>query len=274
MDKPFVVINDSFIAEDKAALSVNDLAIQRGYGIFDFFRTINGKFIFIDDHLDRFFHSASKMRLPVNMAKDEFKALLAELAEKNKMPDSGIRVTLTGGYSADGYAVANPNLVITQKPLLITQEDIPSGISLVSYQHQRQLPDVKTIDYIMAIWLKPYITQHHADDVLYHRGGIVTECPRSNIFIVTQDEQLITPANNILKGINRNKILQIVGENFTTKEKDISLDDVISAKEVFITSTTKLVLPVLKVDGHLIGTGKPGQITLQLRKQLQQLISE
>ncbi|MES1220674.1 MAG: aminotransferase class IV, partial [Bacteroidota bacterium] len=114
MDKPFVVINDSFIAEDKAALSVNDLAIQRGYGIFDFFRTINGRFIFIDDHLDRFFHSASKMRLPVNKTKDEFKALIAELAEKNKMPDSGIRVTLTGGYSADGYTVANPNLIITQ----------------------------------------------------------------------------------------------------------------------------------------------------------------
>lgn len=270
----FVIINDSFIPEDKAALLVNDLAIQRGYGIFDFFRTINGKFIFMDDHLDRFFYSASKMRLQVGKTKDELKALLAELADKNNMPNSGIRVTLTGGYSADGYAVSNPNLVITQKPLLIIEEDIQAGISLVSYEHQRQLPDVKTIDYIMAIWLKPYVLQHNADDVLYHKSRIITECPRSNFFIVTKDERVVTPANNILKGINRNKILRIAREKFTTEEKDISLDDAMTAKEAFITSTTKQVLPVLKIDGQVIGSGKPGETTLWLRKQMQQLVSE
>jgi len=269
----FVIVNDSFVPEDKAALLVSDLAIQRGYGIFDFFRIIQSKPVFTDDHLDRFFNSASQMRLPVGKTKEELKALLLELAAKNNLPYSGIRITLTGGYSEDGYTIATPNLVIVQKPLIVNKENSPEGISLVTYAHQRQLPDVKTIDYLMAIWLRPYVLQNNADEVLYHKDGVVTECPRSNIFIVNKDQEVITPAANILKGITRKHILKIASENFIIKEKDVTIDDIIHAKEVFITSTTKQVLPVLKVDGHAIGTGKPGEISLRLREEIVQSIN-
>jgi len=272
LNSRFVIINDSFLPEDKAALLVNDLAIQRAYGIFDFFRTVNGKFIFADDHLDRFFYSASQMRLEVGKTKDELKELLAELAAKNNIPDSGIRITLTGGYSEDGYSLAKPNMVITQKPLIAGKENNADGIRLISYEHRRQLPDVKTIDYIMAIWLRPWLLQNIADDVLYHQAGKVSEIPRSNFFIVAHDNKVATAGNNILKGIIRKQVLKISGSRFDTEEKDIYLDDIRDAKEAFITSTTKQVLPVLQVDGQQIGTGKPGEITMWLREQLTQLV--
>lgn len=250
---------------------MNDLAIQRGYGVFDFFRTVNSKFIFLDDHLDRLFYSAERMRLPVGKTKEELRGILSELAKQNKLPDSGIKVTLTGGYSADGYSIADPNLIIIQRQLTINDNTASPGIKLVTYEHQRQLPDIKTIDYLMAIWLKPYITGHGADDVLYYKNGIITECPRSNIFIVTKDERIITPAANILKGVNRKYILQLASKSYAVEERDISIEEAVNAKEVFITSTTKQVLPVIEIDQKKIGTGVPGNIALLLKKQLQEL---
>ena len=255
-------INDSFVAEEKAFLSINDLSIQRGYGIFDFFRTINGKYVHIGDHLDRFFNSASQMRLPPGKDKQQLKELLDELTQKNNIPDSGIRITLTGGYSADGYSITKPNLIITQRPLAINDNELPAGIRLVSYEHQRQLPAVKTIDYMMAIWLKPYIEQNNADDLLYHKAGNVTESPRSNFFIVTQEKKIITPKANILKGINRKYVARVAATQFDFEERDVTLEEVYRAKEAFLTSTTKGVLPVVELDGKKIGNGQPGSIAM------------
>jgi branched-chain amino acid aminotransferase len=220
------------------------------------------------------FSSASKMRLPLDKTKEDLRQLFDELMTKNKIPDSGIRITLTGGYSSDGYSLTTPNLVISQKPLLIDDNEIPRGIQLVSYEHQRQIPDVKTIDYIMAIWLKPYVVQQQADDLLYHHGGIISESPRSNFFIVTKDEKIITPARNILKGINRKYVIQIAQEQFDFEERDITLDEVFKAEEAFLTSTTKLVLPVLALDGRKIGGGEPGEITLRIKDKLKSEIFE
>ncbi len=265
-------INNSFVTEEKASLLVNDLSIQRGYGVFDFFRTINGRYIHLDDHLLRFFHSAARMRLELKFTKEGLKEVLDELVTQNNIQESGIRITLTGGYSPDGMTILEPNLVITQKPLAI-EEDIPGGgIKLVSYAHQRQLPDIKTIDYLMAIWLKPFVTENGADDLLYHNGGIVTESPRSNFFIVTRDDKVVTPATNILHGINRKYVNRIAGDVAGFEERDISLKEVYEAKEAFLTSTTKVVLPVTAVDKRIIGTGTAGKTTLLVREKLKQVI--
>ena len=269
----FIFINDSFEAEENASLLVSDLSIQRGYGVFDFFRTINNKPVHLDDHLDRFFFSASKMRLPIGKTREQLKEIISELMQKNNIPDSGIRITLTGGYSSDGYSVSKPNLIISQKPLIIN-DDVVNTIKLVSYAHQRQLPDVKSIDYMMAIWLKPFVEQNSADDLLYHTGGSVTESPRSNFFIVTADDKIVTPSNNILKGINRKYVTAIANKHFAFEERDITLDEAYNAKEAFLTSTTKLVLPVVKIDDKTIGNGEAGKFSLFIRQLLKELISQ
>jgi len=288
MNPSFFFVNDTFLPTDLASLLVTDLSIQRGYGIFDYFMTMGDKPIFLDEHLDRFFRSAAQLRLPVGRTREELKTIIAGLQQRNAIPDSGIRMTLTGGYSADGYTLSQPNLIITQKPLDtgITPICAPP-IRLVTYPHCRQMPDTKTIDYLMAIWLQPYIRQHSANDVLYQLGGVVSECPRSNFFIATADDTIVTPARNILLGITRMKILEVAAARFRAEERDVTLEDIRSAKEAFIASTTMHVLPVSHVDGHPIGqdasaagastngpSGAPaaGPISQWLNEQLYQLV--
>ncbi|MGC4034451.1 MAG: aminotransferase class IV [Chitinophagaceae bacterium] len=268
----YTYLNGSFVAEDKAVLQVNDLSIQRGYGIFDFFKTIDGKFIFLDDHLDRFYYSAERMRLPVGKTRQELVDILTELSIKNNLPDSGIKVTLTGGYSDDGYTLGSPNLIITQKNLTLNKSNTLPGLKLITWEHQRQMPDVKTIDYLMAIWLRPHILQQNADDVLYHTNGIVTECPRTNFFIVTKDNHVVTPAKKILKGITRKYVLQLAAEFYQVEERDISIEEVMNAKEAFIASTTKGITPISEVNANKIGNGNTGEITKTLQKHLQELV--
>lgn len=267
----YAYLNGQFISENEASLSISDLAIQRGYGIFDFLKILNGNPVFLDDHLDRFYGSAADMFLKPPVKKAQLKKVIAELIKLNQMPNAGIKITLTGGDSPDGYGIGNPNLIIQQSPFLYNTQIFEDGISLVTYEHQRQLPHIKTIDYLFAIYLQHYLKDYGADEVLYHYQNEITECPRANFFIVTRNNEVITPAKNILSGITRKKILQIFPLNI--REGTITLKDVANAKEAFITSTTKNVLPVLSINGQQVGEGKPGEITRQISSILQKLLN-
>ncbi|MET4142796.1 aminotransferase class IV [Pedobacter sp. UYP1] len=260
-----VFLNHSFIAETQASLLVTDLSIQRGYGIFDFFKTINGRPVFLDDHIARFYNSAKKMHLQISQTPAELKDIIAELMQRNNLPDSGIKMTLTGGYSDDAYTLpAAQNLVISQTALTIPQGLQAEGTTLVTYPYQRQLSEMKTLDYSMAIWLQPFIKEKNANDVLYQYNGFVRETPRANFFIVTTEGEVVTAKNNILAGVIRKNILNLEDTGFQLTEREFNLEELYNASEAFITSTTKNILPVLKVDDKEIGGGKVGKITTQL----------
>jgi branched-chain amino acid aminotransferase len=262
----YAIINGDLVLKTDAKIGITDLSIQRGYGIFDFFITIDNQPRFLDDHLDRFFGSASAMHLNNGINREQIKEWIQQLIEKNNLPGSGIRITLTGGYAEDGYTLSNPNLLITQSAFTFNKENFYKGTRLITYEHQRQLPEVKTIDYLQAIYLQPFIKAQHADDVLYYQQGEINECPRSNFFMVTAANEVITPAKNILKGITRKRILGLTG--FDVKEAAIHMEQLPTIKEAFITSTTKLVLPVLKIDGKTIADGKPGKTTTEIYQLL------
>lgn len=264
----YSIVNEEFISSEKASLLVSDLAIQRGYGIFDFFKTINDKPIFLECHLDRFFYSAEQMRLPIGISRNKLKDILHELIKKNNIPNSGIRITVTGGYSPDGYSIAEPNIIITQQILNIVEDISEQGIQIIIHPHLRQMCNAKTLDYLRAVWLQPLIKEKKAHDVLYCNNNLITECPRANFFIVTNDSKVMTPQKNILEGVIRKHILQLSNNEVEIIESDISVDDIKQCKEAFITSSTKNILPVLKIDGQQMGNGKTGEITLSLSKKL------
>ena len=111
-----------------------------------------------------------------------------------------------------------------------------------------------------------------ADDVLYYSDGLIRECPRANIFIVTKDQKVLTPESGMLKGVTRKQVLEISGTRYLTEARDVSLDELRNAKEVFITSTTKNILPVVQVDGQLVGDGKPGEVSRTLAKEYNRMI--
>jgi branched-chain amino acid aminotransferase len=269
----YSLLNGEFHPAATASLGIKDLAIQRGYGIFDFFKSIDGKFLFIEDHLDRLYFSAAQMHLPLKHSREELKALLQSLMEKNELPDSGMRITLTGGYAEDGYTLAQPNIIITQQAFMNPEFD-PQGLRLITHPHQRQLAEVKTIDYLMAIRLQPMIKQQGADDVLYHDQGMSRECPRSNFFMVNHQNEVMTSATGVLKGVIRKHVLNFKIDGLTLVERDFSLNELRQCKEAFVTSSTKNVMPVSSIDGQKIGTGQAGEVTRALAATFTTLITQ
>jgi len=266
-------INNQFVPEEKASLLIGDLAIQRGYGVFDFLKVVDFVPVFLNEHLDRFYFSAEEMRLKLVYSKTELKKIIFELLEKNKVSDIGVRITLTGGYSQDGYQLSNPNLIISLRSFAAPpKNELAKSIKLITYEHQRQLPHVKTIDYLMAIWLQPIVSQNNADDILYHHNGMATECPRSNFFIVTKEDKIITPAKDILKGVMRMKVIEVARTKFDVEERELSIAEIKKAKEAFITSTTKNIVPVRQLDEHIFSKeNKVATLLYPLLEQLQSL---
>jgi len=263
------MINGKFYEASKASLHIQDLSIHRGYGVFDFFKIYRSQPLFLDDHLQRFYHSASAMHLPL-VEEQKLKEAIHIFIRKNSMTYGGIRLTLTGGYSGDGYSLSTPNLIITgvlyQQP---APELFEKGISLMTFEYQRQFPAVKTIDYMMAIWLQDRIRDVGADEVLYHYNHSYTECPRSNFFLVNDNGVLMTPSENILPGITRKKILEMAPGSFEVQTRMITSSDIHEAKEAFITSTTKMILPVNRIDAKKFLV--PGEVTKKIQHLLQKL---
>ena len=255
---------------ENAGVPLGDLLVQRGYGIFDYLRVSNNKPLFIDAHLDRLFHSASVMRLSINSTKEEIKKCVATLIEKNNIPNSGIRLIIAGGDAPDGYTITQPHLIIIQQPLDPPPTTLSSkGIQLVSYFYQRQLAEVKTTDYLMAIHLQPWMKSQGADDILYYNNESVCECPRSNIFMVTNDNIIVTPTRNMLKGITRKNIIQVAAtQNWKLEQRDISLEEMKSAKEVFISSSTKRIIPVKGLDEQNFSVNLDNSISAQIFNHL------
>ena len=267
-----VYLNDKFINNEEALLHVSDLSMQRGYAIFDFFRTVYGVPLFMEDHLDRFYASAMAMHLALDKSRQDIRNIVQELLQRSSLSEAGIRLMLTGGYAADSYHPATPNLLITCNPVkTVTVNDFEKGLSVITYEHQRQLPHIKSINYLMAVWLQPLLKEKQADDLLYYNKESITELPRSNVFIVTADNKLITPAHNVLYGITRKNIIKLAGDIMPVEERNISANELLQASEVFLTATTRKILPLLKINGQPIGNAKPGPVTTKLFERFLEL---
>ena len=261
------ILNDQIIDQDKAYIHITDLALLRAYGIFDFFRIVELKPLFFEDHVDRFFTSAERLRLKCPVGKNHLKSMIIELIAANNIKNSGIRMVLTGGESPNGYAIGNPTLFVINEPINpLPENHFSEGIRLISHEYLRDLPEVKTINYLMGIYLTPEIQAKGATDVLYHWNGKISELTRSNFFIVDKNDTIVTPGNGILKGINRMHLLSVAGKHFKVEERDIFMDELKIAREAFITGTTKKVMPVVQVDDLKIGDGKPGETTMKLQQ--------
>ena len=246
-------INKEFVPIEKAGVSVTDLLVQRGYGIFDYLRVADNKPLFLEDHLERFYNSANTMRLQVKESKEEVLEKVYELIKMNNLSYSGIRLLIGGGDSADGYTIFEPSLMIIQQPIPTPPDTLNlQGIRLASFEYQRQLSRVKTTDYLMAIHLQPWMKEQGADDILYYSEGIVRECPRSNFFII-KNGTIITASNKMLLGITRKNILRIASENnIPVEERDFTIEELKTADEAFISSSTKRITAVRQIDDYIL----------------------
>jgi len=265
----YAYVNQQLVPQDQAFLHVSDLAIQRGYGVFEFCKLHQQVPLFLEEYLDRFYQSAALLELVVPLEREALKVAIQTLAKRNRLEVSGMKMILTGGYSINGYAPATPNLILLQQPLTLPgEEQVKKGIRVMSHAYMRELPLAKTINYMTGIRLLKEMRKRGAEDVLYHQQGVVTELPRCNFFIVRQDNTVVTPSENILRGITRKNVLQLAARKYPVVEGAVTLEDIAQAKEAFLTSTTKRILPIVQLDDMVIGEGRPGPITLELSEDL------
>lgn len=267
--KPFCFAQDQVIPSDQASLHPLDIGLIRGYAIFDFFRTENYHPLFLKDYLDRFLTSTEIMRLPLDWHKDELKEIILHLIEVNDLEKGGVRMVLSGGISENNFSPSKGMFFIFCEDLKMpTKEKYEMGIKLLSTEYVRPLPNVKTTNYTLPVWLSiDEWREEKAEDLIYQYREIITESSRSNIFIV-KEGQISTPKSNVLYGVTRKKIMGLAEK---VLERDILLQELYEADESFITSTTKKILPVTQIDGHLIGDGKPGKVTQLLMQKFRQL---
>jgi branched-chain amino acid aminotransferase len=266
--KPFCFADGKIIPTETATIHPTDLGLIRGYGIFDFFRTVNYTPLFLEHYLDRFITSAEKTYLPLPYTREQLREIIAEVIEKNDLQQGGIRMVLSGGISENHFSPATGKLFIFGESLMFpSEEKYQQGIKLLTLEHVRAIADIKTTNYTLPVWHSVNWKRLGAEDVLYHWNGWVSESSRSNFFMV-KDGVIHTPDQHILLGITRKHLIQVAGEVVI---RPISLEEVWEADEAFISSTTKVLLPVTQLDDRKIGNGKSGKITLELLENFRKL---
>jgi branched-chain amino acid aminotransferase len=258
-------LNGKLVPAGEAVLKVNDLAILRGYGIFDYFLVRKRRPLFIEDYLGRFFRSAEILNLKIPLSKDQLRAKITELIEINGEDQAAIRLVLTGGYTEDGFTPKNPNLLIMEHPMPnIPRKYYDEGVKLLTSPFQREVPEVKTINYLQGIRLIPELKKAGALEPLYYNGALLRESVRSNIFLILEGDRIVTPDRDILFGITRRKVLEIARNYFEVEERDVRMEEIAVAKEAFLTGSNKRVMPAVQIDDHQFGDGRPGVITRRL----------
>lgn len=259
---PFVYINGDYLSQSDAQLHVSDLSVLRGYGVFDYFRYVDGSTRFLSDHLRRFRDSATGLGLSLSLDDKGLVGVINELIERNGDGDGGIRLVLTGGYAEDGYTPLQPNLLAlpyahrAPDPALYER-----GCKVILHDYERQLPRIKTIDYIEGIRIQPRLRARGADYPLYvDRRGNVRESDRSNYMIVS-DGTLISPVDDILLGVTRLHVLRLARQlGIRVAERAVSVAELLAADEVLICSSVKGVMPVRRVDQTVIGATKYDEV--------------
>jgi branched-subunit amino acid aminotransferase/4-amino-4-deoxychorismate lyase len=260
----YFFLNGKILSASEAVLRITDLALLRGFGIFDFMRTHRKKPFLMDKYLTRFFNSARHMELEIPYGREKIADIIHELLEKNRIYEAGIRIVLTGGYTSNGFTPAEPNFFILIERINFPPADYyKNGVKLFFYQHQRELSQIKSINYLSPIFLRSRIKEAGTYDVLYHFNNHILEVSRSNFFII-RDQKIITPDNHVLPGITRSSVIDIARKHFSVTERPVHVDELREADEAFMTGTTKKVLPVIQVGDHIIGRGRPGPVTGKL----------
>jgi branched-chain amino acid aminotransferase len=259
-------VNGEILPASQATLRITDLALLRGFGIFDFFRTSNGKPFLMNHYLDRFFASARMMDLAIPFNKNQIEEFVYDLIKKNGLADTAIRMVLTGGYTSDGYNPADPNYFILVEEIHYPDpEHYHTGIKLISFEHLREWSGIKSINYLTPIKIRKQILDKKGYDVLYHHNKNFLEVSRSNFFII-RDGVLITPGKNVLHGVTRKTVIEISKKIMNVEERDIPVNELALATEAFLTGTTKRILPITMIDDQIIADGTPGIVTKKLMK--------
>ncbi len=269
-------VNGQFVPASEAVIPVDDLAIMRGLGVFDLLRTLNGKPLFLKEHIQRLEDSARRIGIPLPWPRVELIRVVMETLHRNTFKESNIRIVVTAGSSPDFLTpLGEPRLLVlvTRAPEL-PAEWYTDGVKIITFFSERNIPGAKSIDYVPAtIALKQARGQDAIEAVYVGRKGLVLEGTTSNLFAVFSGT-MVTPGRGILSGVTRKAVLHLAEEMGPVELRDLPLAELLTADEVFITGTNKMIVPVVQVDDTVIGDGQPGEYTQNLMNALRIQIDE
>lgn len=278
-----VYINGKFYDKESAKISVFDHGLLYGDGVFEGIRSYNRLVFKLKEHIDRLFESAKSIMLGIPLTKEQLiKAVIATL-KKNNLGNAYIRLIVTRGEGDLGLdprkCCSRPTvIIITDKIILYPKEYYKNGLEIITVPTVRNLPEalnpqIKSLNYLNNILAKIEAANAGFEEaIMLDSLGYVAECTGDNIFIVKRNH-LYTPPQcmGTLRGITRYTVLDIARRNnISVHEHVITRHEVYISDECFLTGTAAEIIPVVKVDGRVIGNGKPGRITLRLMKKFRQ----
>lgn len=275
MLKKYIYFNGKVVPAGKPVILASEIGFLRGYGVFDFMRTFNGKIFYYHDHYKRFVNSAKKLDLKVPVGEQELEKICYQLLKKNNLKDASLRLVLTGGPATDGinFNPQTPTFAILVEDLYELPEKLfQTGAKLMTFNYARLIPEAKNLNYIWAVKLQKEKRRKGATEILYTNNDEILECSTSNFFLV-KDGKLITPKTGVLSGITRQITIALVKKlKLKIEERPIKLSELKTADEAFITATNKNILPIIKIDSLVVKNGKVGSITKQLVDKYEELI--
>jgi len=277
-------MNTGLVDEAEARVSVFDHGLLYGDGVFEGIRVYHEKVFELAAHIKRLFDSAHVIRLPIVMSREELSNAVETTVKANGIRDGYVRLVVTRGVGTLGlnpFVCKNSNIIIIADTIQLYPEELyEKGMKVVSATTIRTHPlafpaQVKSLNYLNNIMAKiEAINAGVYEAIMLNSHGFISECTGDNIFIVS-DGRLLTPAlyMGVLEGITRDEVMALAArDGIEVRETTLTRHDVFNADECFLTGTAAEIIPVVKVDGRLIGDGKPGPVTRRLMEDFRELV--
>ena len=271
-----IFIDGKYYDERDAKISVFDHGLLYGDGVFEGIRAYNRRVFKLKEHIDRLFCSAKAILLEIPMSHAEIMDAVVGACRENKLRNGYVRLVVTRGVGTLGLNPRNckrPSvIIIADKIQLYPPELYRQGMDIVTVPTIRNLhsalnPAIKSLNYLNNILAKIEANNAHVEEaVMLNAEGFVAECSGDNLFIVKNGELFTPPLSaGALYGITRQTVIDLAGEaGLKVSEPNLTRYDLFNADECFLTGTGAEIVPVVKIDGRVIGTGKPGPITRKL----------
>lgn len=279
-----VYLNGRLVDKDQAKVSVFDHGFLYGDGVFEGIRAYNHLVFKLNEHIDRLFESAHSIMLSIPLTKKQASEAAIKTLKANQLSDAYIRVVVSRGQGDLGLDPRKCQgretvVIITDKIVLYPKELYQMGMEIVTVPTIRNIPQamnpqIKSLNYLNNILAKiEAINSGCQEALMMDHLGFVVECTGDNVFVV-KNGQLYTPPQymGILRGITRDTVLDIAQKiKIPAHENALTRHEVYVSQECFLTGTAAEIVPVVKVDGRMIGDGKPGKITKLITKEFRKL---
>lgn len=271
-----IYINGKYFSERDAKVSVFDHGLLYGDGIFEGIRIYNGRVFKLKEHIDRLFCSAKAILLEIPMSHAALMQATVETCRANKLREGYIRLVVTRGVGTLGLnprSCKNPSvIIIAGKIQVYPQELYARGMDIVTVPTVRNLhsavnPAVKSLNYLNNILAKIEANNAGVEEaVMLNAEGFVAECTADNLFIIKAGALFTPPLSaGALYGITRGTVMDLAAQSgMKVSEPNLTRYDLFNADECFLTGTGAEIMPVVKIDGRVIGSGKPGALTRKL----------